>query len=55
MKTRYIITIDQDEEGPVCITKEWEPGAITVFIIARTPEEANGLVAQARLQAEATA
>ena len=39
MKTRYIIIIDEDEE-PMCVSKEGAPGAISVLIIARTPEEA---------------
>lgn len=43
MKTRYFITIDPDEEKAVCVTKEAEPGIISVLIIARTPEEVQSL------------
>ena len=39
MKTRYIIIVDEDEE-PMCVSKEGAPGAVSVLIIARTPEEA---------------
>lgn len=42
MKIRYIIIIDENEE-PVCVSKEEAPGAISVLIIARTPEEAQQL------------
>lgn len=45
MKTRYIIIIDVDEE-PMCVSKEGAPGAVTVLIIARTPEEAKQLFDQ---------
>lgn len=44
-KNRYIIIIDEDEE-PMCVSKEEAPGAISVLIIARTPEEAKRLLDQ---------
>lgn len=44
-KTRYIIIVDEDEE-PMCVSKEGAPGAISVLIIARTPEEAKRLLDQ---------
>lgn len=45
VKTRYIIVIDEDEE-PVCVTKEGALGAVSVLIIARTTEEAKRLLDQ---------
>lgn len=42
-KNRYIIVIDEDEE-PLCVSKEGAPGTISVLIIARTPEEAKQLL-----------
>lgn len=39
MKTRYIITIGEDEE-PLCVSQELELGTVTVLITARTPKEA---------------
>lgn len=38
-KVRYIITIDEDET-PVHVVRELNPGVITIMITARTPEEA---------------
>lgn len=38
-KTRYLITIDS-EESPAYVSRELQPGVITVMITARTPEEA---------------
>ena len=32
MKTRYIIIVDEDEE-PMCVSKEGAPGAVSVLII----------------------
>lgn len=45
VKIRYIIIIDEDDE-PMCVSKEGAPGAISVLIIARTPEEAKQLLDQ---------
>lgn len=41
-KPHYIIEIDQDEE-PQSITRELKPGKTTVFITARTIDEAQEL------------
>lgn len=41
-KTHYIIEIDRDEQ-PQCIERELKPGETTVFITARTLEEAEEL------------
>ncbi|MDD2955783.1 MAG: hypothetical protein PHD67_05640 [Oscillospiraceae bacterium] len=38
-KTRYLITIDRDET-PAYVSRELQPGIITIMITARTPEEA---------------
>lgn len=45
MKTRYIIILDENEE-PVCVSKERTPGTVSVLIIARTSEEARCLFDQ---------
>lgn len=45
VKTRYIITIDEDEV-PLYVSKMDAHGAISVLIIARTPEEAKRLLDQ---------
>ena len=44
-KTRYIIVIDEDDE-PMCVSKEGPPDAISMLIIARTAEEAKQLLDQ---------
>lgn len=41
-KTRYIITIGEDETPAAC-SRELQPGVITVMITARTPEEAEDM------------
>lgn len=49
MKTRYIIIIDEDEE-PMCVSKEGAPGTISVLIFARSPGEAKRLLDQHKTQ-----
>ena len=49
MKTRYIIIVDEDEE-PMCVCNVGAPGAVSVLIIARTPEEAKRLLDQHKPQ-----
>ncbi len=39
MKVRYIIIINEDER-PLCVKKDAEPGVASVLITASTPEEA---------------
>lgn len=45
MRTRYIIIIDE-EEKPMCVSKEETSGAVSVLIFARTPEEAKQMLEQ---------
>ena len=49
VKTRYIITIDEDE-APMYVSKVETYGAISVLVIARTPEEAKRLLDQHKTQ-----
>lgn len=39
---RYIITIDETET-PAYVSRELQPGIITIMITARTPEEAESI------------
>jgi len=43
VKTNYIIIVNEDEE-PVCVSKELESGTVSRLIIARTLEEAAELL-----------
>lgn len=47
MKTRLIITISDDEE-PLCVSQELEPGTISTLITARSLEEALQLLQEVR-------
>ena len=42
VRFRYIITIDESET-PAYVSKELQPGIITIMITARTPEEAESI------------
>ena len=39
---RYLITIDETET-PAYVSRELQPGVITIMITARTPEEAESI------------
>lgn len=41
-RIRYLITID-DTETPAYVSRELQPGVITIMITARTPEEAEDI------------
>lgn len=42
MRFRYMITIDETET-PAYVSRELQPGVITIMITARTPEEAESI------------
>lgn len=41
-RIRYLITIDETET-PAYVSRELQPGVITIMITARTPEEAEDI------------
>lgn len=41
-RLRYMITIDETET-PAYVSRELQPGVITIMITARTPEEADSI------------
>ena len=51
---RYLITIDETET-PAYVSRELQPGVITIMITARTPEEAESIRKESTAMAQTAA